>query len=50
MTATVDPRAETTGILLSARTPKEEAVATADIRMEGGGSSPLRRLSAVKMA
>src|ERR1700676_4497493 len=50
MIATVDPSAATTGILLSARTPNEDAAATPDMRMEGGGSSPRAWLSAVNMA
>jgi hypothetical protein len=50
ITATVEPSDETTGIWLSARTPKEEAVAMADMRIDGGGSSPAPWLSAEKMA
>ena len=50
MTATVEPRAATTGMRLSERTPKDEAAATADILMDGGGSSPRPWLSAEKIA
>ena len=44
ITATVEPRAATTGILLRARTPNDEAVATADMRIDG------RRLLAARPA
>jgi hypothetical protein len=50
ITATVEPSEETTGIWLRASTPKDEAVATADMRIDGGGSSPIPWLSAEKMA
>ena len=50
MRATVAPRAETTGILLRASTPKEVAVVRAEMRIDGGGGSWRLAFSAEKMA
>jgi len=50
MSATVVPRAATTGIWLIASAPNEAAVVSAESRIEGGGSSPRARFSAVKIA